>query len=276
MRLSDQDVDLFFNLMFSLQLYAGKQLGMISNVDTPEAYRDCPLEQMLEVRNALYEHTALVDSFIQENPACFPSDSLGIIAGWKQAVPGEFYIERLLQKHAVFIGSEDKVYGVLGLHSSFQEMVHPSQLPVYLKTVLLPFKGKIVYDGLLQSYNIYFGRGISSELKELYLAAKQNGKIIESLEGEAPPDQPPRRGKAVKDWGHEIDALVAAAQEIRGGAGQPAVHTPTLNLVKASLELAQKAAHDPDDLEGLWKSLQKVGRTARRVEAVLERQERYR
>ena len=56
-----------------------------------------------------------------------------------------------------------------------------SYLPVYIKTVLLPFKDKIIYDGLMQTYNIHFGGGIKRSLKETYMKAKQNGKIITSL-----------------------------------------------------------------------------------------------
>ena len=45
-----------------------------------------------------------------------------------------------------------------------------------------PFKGQIIYDGLLSTYKIFFGTGVKSSLREEYRVAKQNGRIIESLE----------------------------------------------------------------------------------------------
>ena len=232
------------------------------------------MEQKLPVRDALYENNALIDSFIQQNPHQLSADNLAIIAKWKQFIAGEFYIERLLKRYAIFIGTGDKVYGISALHQAFQEVFHPSQLPVYVKTVLLPFKGKIIYDGLFQPYNVSFGRGISSGLKETYMAAKQNGRIIESLEPELQSVQADQR--RVKDWRPEIDALAAEAQKLRAGVGQPPIHSPAFRLVKASLELAQSAVHNPDDLDALWKDLKKVDRSLSQIETTLHRSERYR
>ena len=274
MKLSDQDADLFFGLMFPLQLFANQQLGILPEVSTLEEYLACPMEQKLPVRDALYENNALIDSFIQQNPHQLSADNLAIIAKWKQFIAGEFYIERLLKRYAIFIGTGDKVYGISALHQAFQEVFHPSQLPVYVKTVLLPFKGKIIYDGLFQPYNVSFGRGISSGLKETYMAAKQNGRIIESLEPELQSVQADQR--RVKDWRPEIDALAAEAQKLRAGVGQPPIHSPAFRLVKASLELAQSAVHNPDDLDALWKDLKKVDRSLSQIETTLHRSERYR
>ena len=38
---------------------------------------------------------------------------------------------------------------------------------------LLPFKGQIIYDGLLSPYNIFFGSGIKSSLHEEYIKKQQ-------------------------------------------------------------------------------------------------------
>jgi len=51
---------------------------------------------------------------------------------------------------------EPKVYGVVGLCDEIKNVVG-NDLPVLVKTVLLPFKGKIVYCGVFNFYNICFG-----------------------------------------------------------------------------------------------------------------------
>ena len=276
MKLSTQDADLFFELMWSLQFFVNQRLQVLSNVSTLDAYIGCSGEEKAQVRDALYDNIELIDAFIEEDPYQFPDDKVAIIAKWRRLVAGEFYIERLLKKYAIFISSDDKVYAVLALHDSFEDMFYPAQLPVLAEAVLLPFKGKIIYDGLLGSYNILFGGGISSELKEVYMAAKQNGRIIETLEPDLEQTKLLKASKPEKDWGPALDELMAKAQRLRGGSGQPPVYSPAFSLVKASLGLAQAAVQSPDDLDRLWKCLQKVNRASNKVETTLYRSERYR
>ncbi|HID30006.1 MAG TPA: hypothetical protein EYP19_08385 [Desulfobacterales bacterium] len=275
MKLSKQDADLFFELMWPLQLFVNRQLQVLPKVSTLEAYLDCSREEKAQVRDAMYGHIELMDTFVQENPHQFSEDKLEIIAKWKHFVAGDFFIERLLKKYAIFIGSGEKVYGVLALHDAFQDMFYPGQLPVRVKAVLLPFKGRIIYDGLLEIYNIFFGRGISTELKEVYMAAKQNGRIIERLEDDIEQAKVQRPHKPAKDWGPELDELVAKARRLRGGSDQPPIYSPAFRLVKVSLELAQRAVESPDDLDRLWECLQKVERALGSVETTLHRSERY-
>ena len=74
---------------------------------------------------------------------------------------GQFYVFRELKKYTVFLSTTNPAiaYGVLALSQPFEDLIGP-YLPVLTQTVLLPFKDKIVYDGLMSSYNISFGPGI--------------------------------------------------------------------------------------------------------------------
>ena len=56
-------------------------------------------------------------------------------------------------------------------------------LPVHQKAVLLPFKDKVVYDGLLlgDGVRITWGPGIRRSLNEAYRLAKQRYGIVTSL-----------------------------------------------------------------------------------------------
>jgi hypothetical protein len=54
-------------------------------------------------------------------------------------------------------------------------------LPRMIKTTLLPFKGQIVYDGLVTNYNITFGAGIKRRLNESYKGAKERFGIVTRL-----------------------------------------------------------------------------------------------
>jgi hypothetical protein len=60
----------------------------------------------------------------------------------------------------------------------------------------LPFKGKIIYDGLLSSYSISFGPGIRRSLNESFNEAKMRHGIVTSLPVSAKPVVPTKSSKA--------------------------------------------------------------------------------
>ncbi len=274
MNISEEDAELFFRLMFSLQFFVNQRLGILPQIDTLEKYIDSSLEEKFQVREALYENIHLIESFIDENPQNFPMKELTTVSKWKHFVKGDFFVERFLKNHSVFVSDENKVYGVLGLNNSLEEVIPREALPLRIKTVLLHFRDKIVYDGLLQPYNVFFGGGISSELKEIYLAAKQNGEIITSLETGAKTSGK-KAAKPLKDWKPEIEKLIAKAVKLRGGNGQPTLYSPAFSLVKASLEFAHLAVSAPNEVEKLFKSLEKLDRELSKAEQTIYRIKRY-
>ena len=82
----------------------------------------------------------------------------------------------------VFLTDEEPVvaYGVVALFDPFEDVIGP-YLPRMIKTTLLPFKGRIVYDGLVTGYNVFFGGGIKRRLNESYKEAKERFGIVTSL-----------------------------------------------------------------------------------------------
>lgn len=131
----------------------------------------------------------------------------------------------------------------------------------------MPFKGQIIYDGLLIPYNILFGGGIKAELKEEYLAAKQNGRILETLTPTAAaPTTKPRR-----DWREEIAAIVKLASQLKGQ--NVPVQSEAFALLKTVAELAQVAVQQADHQTELEKQRKKVQRALDKLEAVLYRME---
>lgn len=71
-------------------------------------------------------------------------------------------------------------YGVLALSQPFEESIGPF-LPVLVHSVLLPYKDKIIYDGLITSFNISFGPGIRRNLNQDFKEAKARHGIVTSL-----------------------------------------------------------------------------------------------
>lgn len=183
MRLDPDDLRSFYKLYPALLFFVNQRLGTLgSRFAMPAQFGVIPPDQRIMLRDDLVANLDLIDAFVSENPFNLLDDELEIVRSWKDLVSAQFYIYRTLKKYTVFLTANGPViaYGVLALQDSFEELVGP-RLPFLCRTVLLPFKGRIVCDGLLSGYNITFGGGIRRRLKESYDEARGRQGIITSL-----------------------------------------------------------------------------------------------
>jgi hypothetical protein len=199
MNLSPEDGRLFYKLYSALMFFANERLHVLDeSVADAGAYEALLPQSRMKVRDALYEHKELIDEFVERNAANLSRDELEMVASWKQAVVGKFYIYRYLKKYTAFLSSgsdPNKAYGVLGLADPIEEVIGP-YVPVLANGVLLPFKGQMIYDGLLSTYSISFGGGMKRMLNAEYNRAKEAFGIITSLENQtAPPPEKPTKSR---------------------------------------------------------------------------------
>jgi hypothetical protein len=200
MILQPQETDRFYRIWFAMLSYANRRLKLVR--DLPESPRagSIDVQDAFKVATAVWADDALRHSFIEENPTGLPPEDLALARSWDRRVAGDFYIFRYLKKYTVLIGSGDPapVYGVLGLVSPIEDVV-PNPLPTLVRMTLLPFEGRITYDGLLAPYSVYFGSGIRSNLKDIYRSASERGTIITSLEAAAVAMPQQSRAQIAKD-----------------------------------------------------------------------------
>lgn len=182
MNLSPDDVALFYKLHPALLVYVNQELGVVPQASTAPDLMRLPPEERRKVRDALVERLDLIDSFVEQNPVGFSTDELAIVRSWKSFIEGRFYVVRYLTRYAVFLDDHTppKAYGVLALADSFEDIIGP-YLPILVGAVLLPFKGRIVYDGLLTYFRISFGSGARRSFGDSYQEAKAEFGIITSL-----------------------------------------------------------------------------------------------
>ena len=185
MKLSKEEASLFYKLNDSLLFYTNQKYPVIKGFNSPVLKdKGYPPEKIAELNKRLYDHPELIDSFIAENPFKFNQEELNVLKGWRKFIKGEFFIMSHSKEYSVFFEAykdEPKVYGVVGLCDEIKNVVG-NDLPVLVKTVLLPFKGKIVYCGVFNFYNICFGWNILREIKRDYQEAKVKYGIIISLD----------------------------------------------------------------------------------------------
>lgn len=174
---------LFYKLYAALMCYVNRRLEIVSGeLVVPDEYLKLTPTKRADLRAVLFERRELIDDFIQDNPFRLSVEELELVHEWKCAVFGNFVVFRYLKKHTVLleVGDDCRAYGVLGLADPLEKLVG-SRLPQCVKTVLLPFQGRIIYDGVLHRVNLAFGGGIAQKLNECYREAKSRRGIITSL-----------------------------------------------------------------------------------------------
>ena len=189
MLLEPQELDRFYRLQQALMSFVNERLKAIPDrFTTPREFADLPPETRVKLRDALLANLDLIDGFVAENPARLTADDLDIVRSWRHFVTGRFYVDRELKKYTVFLSTDKPTiaYGVVGLSESF-EVTLGQRLPLLTKTVLLPFKDKIVYDGMLTKFGLSFGPGMRRNLKEDFKQAKLSRGIVTSLPMSANP-----------------------------------------------------------------------------------------
>ncbi len=261
MILPSEDAELFYKLMLGVQYYINLQTATLKGVKSADEFARLSTEKKVKVRDLMWKRPAWIDEYIQANPDGFSQEELGILRSWTDHfLKGTFYIFRHLKKGTIFIGDKDKVYSVIGLMSPFEELVPEYALPQMVEAVLLPFKGRIIYDGLFSSYPLIIGRNIRANLNHVYQVAKQKERIIVSLDPESKPvaKLAPLRPS---NW---VPKLVDLTSKLATIKGDTATQNAALSLARASLDLAVASGKE------IANQRQKVRRAFTRLENLLE------
>lgn len=274
-RLPDADVHQFFQLYRALQLYANAGLHVVPEVQTVEHVAQLKLEDQIKLRDALYDHPELIDSFVAENPSGLTAEELTEVNGWSRFIRGDFYVLRHLKRYSVFVssGQPAQAYGVLGLADSIADTFPANALPVYLKAVLLPFKGHIIWDGLATYRNVTFGPGIRAGLHETYQRAKLREGLRESLPAADQPtapasgSRPPRSKPELRSI---VQGIVEASERLRPGATP--LQSRTYGLLRAAAHLAESATNSPSDLQAIDEYIRALTRSYKQLVTAYERE----
>lgn len=182
MKLSNEEVALFYKLNWALLFYTNQKHPVIKNLKEP-MFKNIPPVEIISLYKMLLSHIKLIDSFVDENSFSFTEEELEIIKSWKNFIKSNFLIMAYLRDYTVFmtVSSEQKVYGVLGLYDKIRDVIPPF-MPQYVETIILPFRGKIIYCGYIYSYNVRIDENLRRSIQEEYQKARKNFGIITSLD----------------------------------------------------------------------------------------------
>jgi hypothetical protein len=180
MILTETEYRNFISIHLNLIYYAGIQKEVISSNMTFAQFLKLKLEVKTKCRDQLNKNSYLLDSFMEDFSESLTPEKIKILQGFKQKIDGDFIILKCLKDNAIFIDTNDqKVYAVKALSDRFDTFF--DFFPVYCNATLIPFNGKIIYDGFMTSHRVIFGKNYRYEFNEIYKTAKKNNTIIRTI-----------------------------------------------------------------------------------------------
>ena len=97
-----------------------------------------------------------------------------IIEGWKKCINGRFIIEKKKKKGSILISmGDEKVYQVVGIISSFEEMFQYAFMLLVVEATIMPFKDVIITDGLIMPFHVLIGKNMARRFKDVYGCQKE-------------------------------------------------------------------------------------------------------
>ncbi len=132
-----------------------------------------------EVRRHLVGNPFLIDTLLES--LWITEQERDVITQWKGFIFAPMLIMQTTAGGQAIAWKPDikTLYYVYGLYDPLYKIV-PS-LPYYCELLLLPFKGRIVYDGLLAGSQIEFGDTMLRGFVEEYSALLQSSDVVMSL-----------------------------------------------------------------------------------------------
>ena len=182
-QLEPEEVQLFYESWYGLLAFVNERDNVIKKKIKAEYPNEVSDFLMVKVRDVLWDHPEYIDEYI--STAKLPQEKVEILRRWREKhIKGGFLIVEYQEKYAVLVGSDEEgkdcLYGVKGISNSVSNAMR-ARLPAMVETVLLPFKGKIVYDSYMGSFPVGFMEGALNSLNRIYEKAKEK-PIITSLE----------------------------------------------------------------------------------------------
>ena len=182
-QLSSEECRVFYETWYGLMGFVNERKHIIKAKIKPE-YPNAVSDVMVhKVREVLWEKPEMIDEYISETE--LPQEKIDILKLWRtNHKKGMLLLLEYQPKYAVAIASneqgEDRLYGIKGISNSIANVLQ-RDLPAQIETVLLPFKGKIIYDSFMGSIPIGFAEGAKAAFREMHDKAIKHG-IITTLE----------------------------------------------------------------------------------------------
>lgn len=181
MLLTEIQIERFYELMTPLLVYVNERTNTLEpHVRENLEYFFNPKAEN-ELRVALWRNPHLLVDYLHDNPYNFDDEDLTVVANWKNFQFGDFTLCKVIRERGIFLSHDDpqRFYSVIPLIEPFKNLL--PEIPIIVRTALIPYQGVIVYDGSMASYGIYFGPGLRAAASDWYIDAYERGLIKTTL-----------------------------------------------------------------------------------------------
>lgn len=182
-KLSKSDVDLFYETWMGLLAYVNERKQLFNPKYILLSPSENNQDYIYEIRNALWQEPDLILDYIEDSS--LSQEKVRLLISWLDYHENKlFFVIKYNAEYAVFLSStdngEERFYAVKGITDPIATILQ-RQLPYPVSTVLLPFKGHIIYDSFLETNEISYGPNLTKHLEETTKKLKESD-IIFSLD----------------------------------------------------------------------------------------------
>lgn len=182
MVLTNEEAEQFYDLWISLLDFVNQRYKLVKELYGMTSPKGLPLKSVASISSKLWENKDIIDEFVLSGFKKMDEEEIAIVSSWKRAIHGKFIVDRHMRKGSVLVSiSNNEVYVVKGIYSSWREMLEGGPMPQIVEATLMPFKDAIIHDGIVAPYNVCLNRNMSEQSKQIYLAAKSSGNLHYSL-----------------------------------------------------------------------------------------------
>jgi len=169
MILEDKERKLFFELWLKLLVFVNNEYKLIENFGSPKTPVGLNIDDIVNIRKKLWENYKIIDKFLKYTDLA--KNDYEIVNSWKNFIKGKFIVLKDYKKYTVIMDIDKEIlYGIYGITNPIIEIV--PDLPMMIETVIIPFKGKIIYDSLIKRYDVIIGKNMRQSFNEKYKEVK--------------------------------------------------------------------------------------------------------
>lgn len=162
-----KDAKLFYKIYFALLEFTNKKYKINNSVKIYNHNGINPFE-IKDIVDKYWENKdAITLEFCLANPYKFNKEELNITSDFKKGIRSMFIISKYELEYTAFM-EKDKIYMVKGLNDNIDNIIPYSELPHVAITSIIPFKGNLVYDGMLLGMDIRMGHEFDEMVEREY------------------------------------------------------------------------------------------------------------
>ena len=213
MKLSDKNARHFFKIVTPLMVWLHQQKKNYPGYQNGSDIMILP-DDTAVLWSLVWGHPELIDKYLAENSSELSDEAAKTLPLWKEfVVSGPFAVERMTDDGTVFISMKSgQVYLVSGITDEIDVCLKQKRikLPCVLQTHLIPYQGKVIYDGSMAVLSTGLKAELKATLAKRFEEAREKSSLITVLPVPELPD-------VDEHWVSEFEQIMSSLFPVNDG-----------------------------------------------------------